>query len=428
MKQPHIAKLAPRAFELATERLKATSKEDIRGIEIAVNNVIAELVTKGYQSGDTRLIQDVQAALNQALTQYASKAWDIVHSRLRDADSVSIAALDAACSFVEQKVAEIAESLFKAQLASASLPEHLRVALQSMDRYRATQVALRKVRLQSMDVKHSVELRAVQPRHANAVGLMYGRNLSAATIVRKLLEHLCLTVIDFEKAKGHSLNPGFTWTHEVIDQLYSEVAAVVIVLTPDEHAELEPQLQADGDSGAAISRLQPRPNVLIELGYAWASHRNRTACVQFGGVDLPTDVQGLHVDLWHNTDEFAIRFRDLLIALGLEPADYRAGTLPSLNALHGTSETQRTPPYSVQDALELPYLAVTTQFTHPDIEFHRNRTDQLTWKLFAERDALLADGWHFVIVLEGGKLRTLGVERSGQREQVLMWRPSANHN
>ena len=74
----------------------------------------------------------------------------------------------------------------------------------------------------------------------------------------------------------------------VLEQAFREVQAVVALLTPDEHVATRDQL-----TGRPLRwRLQPRPNVLVEAGMAFAIHPLRTVLVVVGEPELPSDFAG----------------------------------------------------------------------------------------------------------------------------------------
>jgi predicted nucleotide-binding protein len=83
----------------------------------------------------------------------------------------------------------------------------------------------------------------------------------------------------------------------VCDTGFKLSSAVIVLLTPDEHAVLRTELRKPTDGGDRNKTGpvgQPRPNVLYELGYAMRASRNKTIVVLFGGCRVPSDMYGLH--------------------------------------------------------------------------------------------------------------------------------------
>ncbi|SES40023.1 TIR domain-containing protein [Actinokineospora terrae] len=72
--------------------------------------------------------------------------------------------------------------------------------------------------------------------------------------------------------------------------------AVVVLLTPDDVVTLHPDLRHQYDTVDETGLvLQPRPNVLIELGMALSAYRERTVIVEFGRRRRIADLDGLNV-------------------------------------------------------------------------------------------------------------------------------------
>jgi predicted nucleotide-binding protein len=75
-----------------------------------------------------------------------------------------------------------------------------------------------------------------------------------------------------------------------------QAQAVVAILTPDDIVTLHPALRAaDDPADETSSVMQPRPNVLIELGMALSAYRHRTIIVAIGALRRIADLDGLNV-------------------------------------------------------------------------------------------------------------------------------------
>ncbi|MFI0487065.1 TIR domain-containing protein [Actinomadura sp. 9N215] len=71
--------------------------------------------------------------------------------------------------------------------------------------------------------------------------------------------------------------------------------AVVALLTPDDVVRLHPGLHSQNKRAHEVEfTLQPRPNVLIELGMALSAYRDRTILIEFGHLRPITDLEGLN--------------------------------------------------------------------------------------------------------------------------------------
>jgi hypothetical protein len=83
---------------------------------------------------------------------------------------------------------------------------------------------------------------------------------------------------------------GSPYTGQVVDALFRDAQAIVVVLSPDEFVELRQDLVgADSNGGRGW---QPRPNVFIEAGMALAKDEAHTILVQIGPIRLASDLHG----------------------------------------------------------------------------------------------------------------------------------------
>lgn len=126
----------------------------------------------------------------------------------------------------------------------------------------------------------------------NDVFLIHGRDHTANEDMKTLLRSAGLVPIDWEEAVRWTgkLSPS---VFEVISIAIPRVQAVICLFTPDETAQLRPELMRAGDADDAGP--QPRPNVLVETGMAFAVHPQKTVIVQIGHVRPISDLAGLHV-------------------------------------------------------------------------------------------------------------------------------------
>jgi predicted nucleotide-binding protein len=119
----------------------------------------------------------------------------------------------------------------------------------------------------------------------------HGRDEEVRKDIFRYLRGLDLLPIPWPKAilETKSGSPSIS---EILDALYADGAAVVVVMTPDDRVTLAVHLQKSGDApfeGVAVG--QARPNVFIEAGLAIARFGyERTVLVQVGKVKVPTDL------------------------------------------------------------------------------------------------------------------------------------------
>jgi predicted nucleotide-binding protein len=128
------------------------------------------------------------------------------------------------------------------------------------------------------------------------VVVIHGRDSTIRENMFQFLRSLELSPIEWGTAV-QSTGCGAPYTGEVVDALFSNAQAIVVILTPDEHVELKPELQSEDH--ADNSGWQPRPNVYIETGMALARDEAHTILVQIGFIRQASDLIGrnhIHFD------------------------------------------------------------------------------------------------------------------------------------
>ncbi len=83
---------------------------------------------------------------------------------------------------------------------------------------------------------------------------------------------------------------------EILETAFARARAIVILMTPDDLAQMRPDLLLPSDK--PYERMltgQARPNVIFEAGMPFATHPDRTVIVQLGNVREFSDIAGRHV-------------------------------------------------------------------------------------------------------------------------------------
>ncbi len=81
---------------------------------------------------------------------------------------------------------------------------------------------------------------------------------------------------------------------QVLDAALSHAAAIVVLMTPDEIAYLQPQYGHGKNDSETKPSAQARPNVLFEAGMALGRDPRRTVLVEVGDVRPFSDIAGRH--------------------------------------------------------------------------------------------------------------------------------------
>jgi hypothetical protein len=123
--------------------------------------------------------------------------------------------------------------------------------------------------------------------------VLHGRNQEAATAMQEWLRSLGLRPLAFRDAAADAAQ-GMAANSQIVDDAFAAASAAIVLWTSDEAVLLDSsrrQPTAPDDDGRAA--WQPRPNVIFELGLAYARLPGRTLLVRFGGARIPSDLAGL---------------------------------------------------------------------------------------------------------------------------------------
>lgn len=127
---------------------------------------------------------------------------------------------------------------------------------------------------------------------ARRVVVIHGRDSVVRDGMFEFLRSLGLAPIEWSEAVART-GRGTPYTGEVVEELFRDAQAIVVILSPDEHVELRGDLN-DEDS-VDNSGWQPRPNVFIEAGMALAKDEKHTIVVEIGKVRQASDLFGRNV-------------------------------------------------------------------------------------------------------------------------------------
>lgn len=134
---------------------------------------------------------------------------------------------------------------------------------------------------------------ASQEVNARSVFVVHGRNEPLRKSMFDFLRSINLSPMEWSHAVELT-GEGSPYIGQVLDAALDNAAAIVVLMTPDEIAYLQPQF-ANGDNDPETSpAAQARPNVLFEAGMALGRDPRRTVLVEIGGVRPFSDVAGRH--------------------------------------------------------------------------------------------------------------------------------------
>ena len=136
--------------------------------------------------------------------------------------------------------------------------------------------------------------------NAREVFVVHGRNLAARDALFNFLRTIGLHPLEWSEAV-QATGGTSPYIGDILDAAFSKAHAVVVLLTPDDEAQLREPLRRDNDPPYEVELSgQARPNVLFEAGMAMGRNEDRTVLVELGTLRPFSDVAGRH----------AIRFGD----------------------------------------------------------------------------------------------------------------------
>lgn len=154
---------------------------------------------------------------------------------------------------------------------------------------------------------HSTEDKAATlPHEADLrrnVFVAYGRDEQAREWIFDFLRSLDLLPLEWENMV-RECGTATPYLGDVIRSGLSQAQAAVVLLTPDDEVRLHPNLYLANDhERERTTAMQPRPNVLIELGMALMWCPNRTIVVEAGSLRRIADTAGLNTIRLDGTEQ-----------------------------------------------------------------------------------------------------------------------------
>ena len=127
-----------------------------------------------------------------------------------------------------------------------------------------------------------------------SVFVVHGRNEALRRSLFDFLRSINLSPIEWTTAVELT-GDGSPYIGQVLDVAFDHATAIVVLLTPDEVAYLQPRYgQGPGDP-ETLPAAQARPNVLFEAGMAVGRDARRTVLVEVGSVRPFSDIAGRHI-------------------------------------------------------------------------------------------------------------------------------------
>ena len=126
-----------------------------------------------------------------------------------------------------------------------------------------------------------------------SVFVVHGRNEALRKSMFDFLRSINLSPMEWTNAVELT-GEGSPYIGQILDAAFNHASAVVVLMTPDEVAYLQPRYGHGDDDPETQPAAQARPNVLFEAGMALGRDARRTILVEVGAVRPFSDVAGRH--------------------------------------------------------------------------------------------------------------------------------------
>lgn len=418
-----------KAIQLARQAAVSLEVRGQRDPVRATSNALAEKTASGFRRGDTILMEAGMIAASDWITDYSSKLWDAYLERLEAANLLlDVTSVDAAWRdlrrLLYEQVARWTQLLKQSSLVQEYVGEkHVQIYVD-----RAVTRSISSLESKFLKTRDAAHLSAeysdqTPPSSSRNVAVIYGRDLAAYDCSMEAVRATGLIPYDFEQAKK-SLETGHEYVHEIVGQLLQNAAVALVVFTPDERATLEIQLQSADDSPESKTRLQPRPNVLLEFGLAVGVLQRNVVLLEFGKVGMPSDIHGIHPIRWKSYVETVQDLYDKFRKIGMpveneprldNPCEYE----PKIPEFPYAGLDWRKLEFRHADPASIESNPTYQKYKEAGFSISNAREESVMEK---ERDGAIV-----AVFEEDGQLFTAGLERADSKT-IYIARPSSNGN
>ena len=135
-----------------------------------------------------------------------------------------------------------------------------------------------------------------------SIFVVYGRDDAVNKAVFQLLRGLALKPLEWESLVRGSKGGMTPLLSDVVVNAPKLASAAVVVLTPDDVVMLHPEMRKPREDAFELHpSLQPRPNVLLELGLVLGVYPERTLILEFGELRPIADLAGRNCVRFHQS-------------------------------------------------------------------------------------------------------------------------------
>jgi predicted nucleotide-binding protein len=149
-----------------------------------------------------------------------------------------------------------------------------------------------------------------------SVWIVHGRDDKLRRAMFDFVRSIGLEPLEWSSAVK-ATRKGSPYPGEVLDKAFAKASAVIVLLTPDDEAQLRKVHWRKGDEAYEKKLMgQARPNVLFEAGMAFGTHPSQTVLVEIGKCRPFSDTLGRLVVRMNDTATKRKELADRLAAAG----------------------------------------------------------------------------------------------------------------
>jgi predicted nucleotide-binding protein len=196
----------------------------------------------------------------------------------------------------------------------------------------------------------TAEVRSPVPNATDSrnVFVVHGRNPEAHNSLFRFLRSIGLRPLEWSQAIQLT-GKASPFIGEILDVAFSNAQAVVVLMTPDDVAQLQAQFRSQHDPPYESQLTgQARPNVLFEAGMAMGRNPERTILVELGALRPFSDIAGRHTVRLGNDSkarhELAQRLQTAGCAVDLSGRDWHTEGDFDLGEFQNAHEPSRNSP------------------------------------------------------------------------------------
>lgn len=151
-----------------------------------------------------------------------------------------------------------------------------------------------------------------------SIWIVHGRDEKIRRAMFDFVRSVGLEPLEWSSAVK-ATRKGSPYPGEVLDKAFAKASAVIVLLTPDDEAQLRRVHWRKGEEAYEKKLMgQARPNVLFEAGMAFGTHPSQTVLVEFGKCRPFTDTLGRLVVRMNDTAAKRKELVDRLAAAGCD--------------------------------------------------------------------------------------------------------------